>query len=57
MHTIIVHIFNFKYMSCTQNRAPEDVYSKMHTEKCILKNAYLKNVYFLNYLFMLSRLK
>ena len=32
-------------MSCTQNRALEDVYSKMHTEKCILKNVYLKNVY------------
>ena len=28
-------------MSCTQNRTPEDVYSKMHTEKCILKKCIL----------------
>ena len=51
MHTIIVHIFKYTISSTghalktvhlkmyTQNRTLEDVYSKMHTEKCILKNA------------------
>ena len=54
MHTLIVHIFKYTISNichALKTVHPEDVYSKMHTEKCILKKCILKNVYLKMYTF------